>query len=68
MCYDENKERTFETNRQELLDVDFSTAFNRCSESLSHVLQLLQAATTAYGSSFMTNYDVFNFIKSKVDP
>ena len=66
MCFDENKELSFENKRQELLDADLS-AFNRCSEALAHILKLLQAANTAYGSSFMTNYDLFNLIKQKMD-
>ena len=48
-CFDENKELSFENKRQELLAADLSV-FNRCSEALAHILQLLQAANTAYGS------------------
>jgi hypothetical protein len=66
MCYDENKEASFEIKRQELLIADLSS-FNRCSEALAHILQLLQAATTAYGSPFMTNYDLFNLVKRKMN-
>ena len=66
MCYDENKEASFEIKRQELLAADLSN-FNRCSEALAHILQLLQAATTTYGSPFMTNYDLFNLVKRKMN-
>lgn len=49
-----------------MLAADLSS-FNRCSEALAHILQLLQAATTAYDSSFMTNYDLFNLVKRKMN-
>ena len=51
LCYDENKPRTFENKRQELLSADLQQ-FGRSSEALAHALQLYQAATTAYGSEF----------------
>ena len=67
VCFDEGKELSFEDKRQELLAADLSM-FNRCSEALTHTLQLLQAANTAYGSSFMANYDIFNLVKQKMSP
>lgn len=66
MCFDENKELSFENKRQELLAADLSVS-NRCSEALAHILQLLQAANTAYGLSFMTNNHLFNLIKQKMN-
>jgi hypothetical protein len=65
LCHDSNKPLTFENKRQELLSADLKQ-FDRCSEALAHVLQLYQAATTAYGSEFMTNYDLLKLIVSKL--
>ena len=67
LCYDENKPRTFETRRQEFFFADLQQ-FDRCSnlEALAHTLQLYQAATTAYGSDFMTMYDLLKLVISKL--
>ena len=65
LCYDENKPRTFEKKRQELPTADLQQ-FKRCSEALAHILQLYQSATTAYGSEFVTMYDLLQLIISKL--
>ena len=65
LCYNENKPRIFENKRQELLFANLQL-FGRCSEALAHILQLYQAATTAYGSEFMTKYDLLKLVVSKL--
>lgn len=67
LSFDGNKEQSFEVKRQDLMSADLSQ-FSRCSEALAHVLELLQAATTAYGSDFITMYDLFKLIKTKLSP
>ena len=65
LCFDANKPQTFERKRQELLTADLQQ-FSRCSEALAHILQLYQSATTAYGSEFVTMYDLLQLIISKL--
>ena len=67
MCFDENKPRSFEEKRLALLNADLS-GFNRCSEAMAHIMQLHQAATTAYGKDFITMYDLLELIKNKLKP
>lgn len=66
LCFDENKELAYETRKKDLINADLSP-FLRCSEALVHILQLHQAATTAYGSEFTTMYDLFNLIRGKLN-
>ena len=40
--------------------------FRRASEALAYIFQLLQAANTAYGSDFITMYDLFKLVKMKL--
>jgi hypothetical protein len=65
LCFDINKEESFEEKRQDLLQAHLSL-FKKLSEALAHILQLLQAANTAYGGDFMTTYDLFKLVKAKL--
>ena len=65
LCYDSNNPMTFENKRQEFHSANLQQ-FGRCSEALAHALQLYQAATTAYGSEFITKYDLLKLIVSKL--
>jgi hypothetical protein len=40
--------------------------FNRCSEALAHMLELHQAAVTAFGSDFIPMYGMLTLIKKKL--
>ena len=65
LCFDPNKEKSFEKERRALRDAKL-TNFNKSSEALAHIWALHQAATTAFGSEFMTYYDLFGLTKSKL--
>lgn len=65
LCYDDNKEQTFEVKRKELEQADLSE-FKKSTEALAHILSLHQAATVAYGSEYMTMYDLLKLIKPKL--
>jgi hypothetical protein len=65
MCFDPNKGKSFEEERRALHDAKL-TNFNKSSEALAHIWALHQAATTAFGSEFMTYYDLFGLTQSKL--
>ena len=67
MCFDSNKSQSFEEKRMALITADL-TPLNRCSEALAHMLQLHQAAVTAFGSDFIPMYDMLTLIKRKLQP
>ena len=66
LCHDDNKERTFEEKRQQLMQADLS-GFQKCQEALAHTLGDYQAETNAYGSEFITMYDLLQLTKSKLN-
>ena len=65
LCFDPNKEKSFERERRALCGAKL-TNFNKSSEALAHIRTLHQAATTAFGSDFMTYYDLFKLTKDKL--
>ena len=64
LCYDSNTTLSFEAKRYNLMQADLSP-FRRASEALAHIFQLLQAANTAYGSDFLSIYDLYKLVKGK---
>ena len=67
LCFDENSEQPFEDKRQNPLQAELFH-FTKPAEALAHMRQLLQAASTAYGSEFMTAYDLYKLVKTKLSP
>ena len=65
LCYADNKEKTFEDKREELLQTNLSE-YKKSSEALAHMLALNQAATNAYGSKFMTMCDLMQLVRLKL--
>ena len=60
-----NKEKSFEREMRALCGAKL-TNFNKSSAALAHIRTLHQAATTAFGSDFMTYYDLFKLTKDKM--
>ena len=65
LCFDPNREQQFEKARKDLNDSDLSS-FKKPSEALAHIFALHQRAVTAFGKDFMTMYDLFTLVKSKL--
>jgi len=65
LCFDDNRGLSFEKARNDLNEAKLSN-FNKPSEALAHIFKLHQSATTAFGRSFITYYDLFNLIKDKL--